>query len=67
MISNVLSPYFMNVRNKLESCLSLVPDMFRNFYLEISHKIISSSATTDAGEKISSDLESLEFYQCFGT
>jgi hypothetical protein len=37
------------------------PDTFCNFYLEKNHKIAKNSTTTKAGEKISIDLESLEF------
>ncbi len=37
---------------------ALVPDMFYNFYLAKNHKIVNNSATTDAKEKISTDLES---------
>ncbi len=39
-----------------------VPDMFHNFYLVKSHKIANYSVTTEAREKISIDLESVEFY-----
>jgi hypothetical protein len=39
-----------------------VPDMFCNFYFVKSHKIADNSATTEAREKISTDLESVE---CF--
>jgi hypothetical protein len=35
--------------------------MFCNFYLVKSHKISKNSATTKAREKISTDLEFLEF------
>jgi hypothetical protein len=38
----------------------LVPDMFYNFYLVKNHKIANNSATTEAREKISTNLESLE-------
>ncbi len=38
-----------------------VPDMFCNFYLVKNHKITNNSATTEAGGKISSYLESWEF------
>ncbi len=38
-----------------------VPEMFRNFYLVKSHKIADNSATAEAREKKSTDLESLEF------
>jgi hypothetical protein len=38
-----------------------VPDMCSNFYLVKSHKIANNSLTTQAREKISTDLESLEF------
>ncbi len=38
-----------------------VSDMFWNFYSVKSHKIANSSATTEAGEKISTDLELVEF------
>ena len=37
------------------------PDMFCDFYLVKSHKIANNSATTAAREKISKDLESVEF------
>jgi hypothetical protein len=40
---------------------ALVPDMFCNFYFAKNQKIGNSSATTEAKEKISTDLESLEF------
>ncbi len=36
--------------------------MFCNFYLEKSHKIGDNPATTDAKEKISTYLESFEFF-----
>jgi hypothetical protein len=35
--------------------------MFCNFYLARSHKIANNAATGEAREKISTDLESLEF------
>jgi hypothetical protein len=35
--------------------------MFGNFYLVKNHKIAKNSTTTKAREKISTDLESLEF------
>jgi hypothetical protein len=37
-----------------------VPDMFCNFYLAKNNKIAKNSTTAKAGEKISTDLESLE-------
>jgi hypothetical protein len=37
-----------------------VPDMFCNFYLVNNYKIAKNSTTTEAKEKISADLESLE-------
>ncbi len=37
------------------------PDMFCNFYLVKNHKTATNSTTTKAREKISTDLESLEF------
>jgi len=40
----------------------LFPDMFCNFCLVKIHKIANNSATTSAREKISTDLESLEFF-----
>jgi hypothetical protein len=40
---------------------ALVPDMRCNFYLVKNYKIADNSATTEAREKISLDLESLEF------
>jgi hypothetical protein len=40
---------------------ALVPGMFCNFYLAKNHKIANNSATTEAKEKISTYLESLEF------
>ncbi len=44
---------------------ALVRDMFCNFYLVKNHKIANNSATTEAREKISTDLESLEFQKFF--
>ena len=38
-----------------------VSDMFCNFYLAKNHKIAQNSTTTKASEKISTDVESLEF------
>jgi hypothetical protein len=40
---------------------ALIPDMVCNFYLVKSHKIAKNSTTAKAREKISIDLESLEF------
>jgi len=37
------------------------PDIFCNFYFLRNHKIADNSATTKATEKISADLESIEF------
>ncbi len=42
-----------------------VPDMFCDFYLAKNHKIVNNSTTTEAGEKISKDLESLECWKFF--
>jgi hypothetical protein len=42
-----------------------LPDMFCNLYSVKNHKIAEISTTTKAGEKISTDLESLEFIQFF--
>jgi hypothetical protein len=39
----------------------VLADMFCNFYLVKNHKIAKNSTTTKAREKISTDLESLEF------
>jgi hypothetical protein len=44
---------------------ALVQDMFCNFYLQKNHKAANNSATTEAREKISSYLESLEFWKFF--
>ncbi len=41
------------------------PDMFCNFYLVKNGKIAKNSTITKAREKISSDLESLEFLKHF--
>jgi hypothetical protein len=40
---------------------ALVSDMFCNFYVVKNHKMATYSATMKAREKISTDLESLEF------
>jgi hypothetical protein len=40
-----------------------VPDMFYNIYFAKNHKIAKNSTTVKAREKISADLESLEFYK----
>jgi hypothetical protein len=37
------------------------PDMCCNFYLMKNHKIVKTSMATKAREKISTDIESLEF------
>jgi hypothetical protein len=42
-----------------------LPDMFYNFQLVKNHKIAENSAITKAREKLSTDLESLEFYKFF--
>jgi hypothetical protein len=42
-----------------------IPDMICNFCSVKSHKIANNTATTEAREKISADLESLEFYKFF--
>jgi hypothetical protein len=42
-----------------------VSDIFSNFYLVKSHKISDRSATTEAREKNSTDLESVEFWKFF--
>ncbi len=44
---------------------ALVPYMFCNFYLVKNHKIAYNSATTEAIEKMRTDLESLEFEKFF--
>jgi hypothetical protein len=36
------------------------PDIFSNFYVVKSYKIVNNSGTAEAREKISTDLESLE-------
>jgi hypothetical protein len=41
---------------------ALFPDMFCNFYSVKNHTIAKNSTTTKAREKISTVLESLEFY-----
>ncbi len=40
-----------------------VRDMFCNFYFVKNHKIAKNSTIAKAREKISADLESLDFYQ----
>ncbi len=40
---------------------ALVPAMFCNFYIVKTHNIADKSTTTEDKEKISTDLESLEF------
>jgi hypothetical protein len=44
---------------------ALVPDMLCNFYLAKNHKMAKNAATTEAREKISAYLESLEFWKVF--
>jgi len=39
--------------------------MFCNFYLVKNHKIANNSATTEARDKISADLDPVEFMNCF--
>ncbi len=43
----------------------VVPDMFCYFYIVKNHKNAIYSATTEAREKITTYLESLEFYKKF--
>ncbi len=43
------------------NCSTRVPDMPRNFYLVKNHNIVHNSTTTEAREKINTDLDSLEF------
>ncbi len=64
--------YKKQVKNEGESAASFccqvaawVPVMFCNFCWVKNHKIIYYSANTEAGEKISTDLESLEFQKFF--
>jgi hypothetical protein len=38
-----------------------VPDMFCNFYFVKNYKLVNNSTTTKAGEKMSTDLEFVEF------
>ncbi len=40
----------------------MVPVMYCNFYLVKNHKIANDSATTEAREKMYTDLESVEFF-----
>jgi hypothetical protein len=55
------SPYGFRPDNEGISDASFYPDMLYNFYLMKNHKIANKSATTEAREKISTYLESLEF------
>jgi hypothetical protein len=43
---------------------SIGPRYFCNFYIAKNHKIANNSATTAVREKISTYLESLEFFWC---
>ncbi len=43
-----------------------VPDMFCYFYLAKNLRIANDSTTSDAGEKLGTDMESLEFYIIVG-
>ncbi len=45
---------------------ALVPDMFCNFYSVKNHEMAKNSTTTKAGEKMSTNLEFLEFQKSFG-
>jgi hypothetical protein len=47
--------------NQLPVSDSIVPAMFCNFYIVKNHKIAGNSATTEAREKVSTYLESVEF------
>ncbi len=44
---------------------ALVSGMLCNFYVVKNHKIANNSATTEAREKISTDLNTLEFEKLF--
>ncbi len=64
-ITNQTSFYFNEGKWAASFCCqaaALVPDMFCNFYLGKNHKIAENWTATNAVEKISTDLESLEFY-----
>jgi hypothetical protein len=41
------------------------PDMFLNFYSVKNHKIVNNSPTTEAREKLPTDLESSELLKLF--
>jgi hypothetical protein len=43
-----------------------VPDMICNFYQVKNHKLINNATTSKAIEKITTDLESIYFYNFFG-
>jgi len=46
---------------------ALFPDLLSNFYLVKNHKIAKNSAITRGREKISTDLESVEFFDACWT
>ncbi len=51
----------ISVTNFCSQVAALFPGMFFNLNLVNNHKIVKNSTTTKAREKISTDLESLEF------
>jgi hypothetical protein len=50
-----------SVASFLRQVAAWFPEMFCNFYRMKDHNIAENSTTTKATEKISTDLESLEF------
>jgi hypothetical protein len=62
-VSNTLPTSLLFLPNEGQSAASFCHlDMFCNLYLVKNRKIANNSTTTKASEKISTDLETLEFF-----
>jgi hypothetical protein len=57
---------YNEVKSAVSFCCQVTawfPDMLCNFYLVKNHKFAKNSLTTKGAEKLSKDLESLEFFK----
>ncbi len=66
MLPSIVSKYWVSNEDKSAAILcyqvaAWVPDAFCNFYLVKNHEIDNNCPTTKGREKMSSDLESLEY------
>jgi len=60
-MSHILANEGISAASFCRQVAAWFPDMLCNFYFMKNYKIDKNSTATEAGEKMSSDLESLEF------